>query len=114
MNFWEGLETAIFFLTSINPKKKLKYDDYSSIHTELHENSKLDCPNAVTKEDAKNLLERLEKFKRCPESAEAEPKKSAAEPAEAVKPKKSAKHKKSGKPKKSAKPNECAERKGVN
>jgi hypothetical protein len=40
------------------------YDGYRSIHTEFHENSKLDCPNPVTKEDVKILIEILDNFKR--------------------------------------------------
>ena len=63
INFWRILEYIIYVITSIKPNRKQKYDGYKEIHTIMHLNSKLECPNKPTMEQVNELKEILHKFK---------------------------------------------------
>jgi len=65
IHFWRGLENVIFFFTNIKPKRKLTYNEYSKIHTHMHANAKLECPNTPSKQDVEELMEKLKQYKNC-------------------------------------------------
>ena len=65
INFWKGIEYVIFILTGIQPKKKDKYIDYKSIHTNVHIESRKECPRLITDKEEKELQNKLKKYKNC-------------------------------------------------
>ena len=64
IHLWRSLEYIIYQLTNIKPSKKISYDKYKSIHTELHKN-KLACPPVATKEELHQLKIKLDEYKKC-------------------------------------------------
>jgi hypothetical protein len=65
LHFWRGLEYMVFLLTGLIPTRKIRYEDYAEIHTHLHENAKLKCPDLPTREEVKELEEILKQYKKC-------------------------------------------------
>jgi len=65
LGFWPCLEHIIFICTGISPDKKLGYNGYKDIHTHMHANAKLSCPDTPTIEDVEILKEKLKRFKQC-------------------------------------------------
>jgi hypothetical protein len=65
INFWGNLEYTIYLFTGIKPKEHARYDLYYPIHDHRHLNSKLECPDKPTKDDVKELKQKLKFFKNC-------------------------------------------------
>lgn len=65
IHFWRILEYVILIITGISPKRKLGYNDYKEIHSDIHEKAKEKCPDKPTKEDVAILRERLDSYKKC-------------------------------------------------
>ena len=63
INFWRILEYIIYVITGITPNRVSTYNDYKEIHTIMHLNSKLECPNKPTIEQVNEMKEILHKFK---------------------------------------------------
>lgn len=62
IKFWRILEYLIYILTGIKPNRKGKFNDYKKIHTYLHENAKLECPDIPTKNDINMLANILDEY----------------------------------------------------
>jgi hypothetical protein len=62
IKFWRILEYIIYIFTGLKPKRKGAFDEYKEIHTYLHENVKLKCPEVPTKSEIKMLINILDKY----------------------------------------------------
>lgn len=65
LGFWRGLEGIIYLLTGVSPDRKGGYSSYESIHTNIHSNAKLECPDEPTLEDVRILKEKLHGYIQC-------------------------------------------------
>jgi hypothetical protein len=65
IHFWSGLENVIYFFTNIKPNRKLSYNEYYKIHTHMHTNAKLECPDTPNKQDVQELMEKLKQYNNC-------------------------------------------------
>jgi ubiquitin-conjugating enzyme E2 variant len=63
--FWRFLEYIIYMCTNIKPNRKLAYNDYYIIQNHMHENSKKECPDIMTRNDIQFLREKLKNYKNC-------------------------------------------------
>lgn len=63
LHFWSGVEYCIFLLTGKRPNRKPTYDEYSSIHTELHAEAKQDCPRVINTRQFHMLEKKLKRFR---------------------------------------------------
>lgn len=63
MNFWRLLEYIIYVITGIKPNRKQSYNEYKDIHTNIHLNSKLKCPDTPTINDVNKLKKILHEYK---------------------------------------------------
>jgi len=68
--FWRGLEYLIYLVTNVKPTRKQSYQDYAEIHNHMHENAKLKCPDKPTKDDVKELGQKLKEYKHCNDTLE--------------------------------------------
>lgn len=65
IGFWTWMEYNMYFITGILPKRKQVYNEYYPIHTHLHINSKLECPDTPTRKDVDELVQKLRVYKQC-------------------------------------------------
>jgi len=65
IQFWKILETIIYMLTGIQADRKMGYNDYKDIHTYMHKNSKMKCPEMPKKSDVEHLKKILAEYKSC-------------------------------------------------
>jgi len=65
LHIWEFIEHIIYFFTGIKAKPHIRYDLFYPIHDYRHLISKLDCPDRPTKNDVKELKQKLIFFKNC-------------------------------------------------
>jgi len=63
--FWRIIEFFIFIISGLKPIRKGTYDSYKLIHTQYHENTKLQCPDIINEKDYDILKDNLEKYKKC-------------------------------------------------
>ena len=64
IGFWRFLENSIYFITGIQPNRKGKFDDYKEIHTYIHENAKMECPDVPTQDEINTLMQTLDEYMR--------------------------------------------------
>ena len=62
IKLWRVLEYIIYKLTGIKPNRKGAFEEYKKIHTYLHENVKLECPDVPTKNETKMLIDILDEY----------------------------------------------------
>jgi len=62
---WRIFEYLIIIFTGVHPSRKPKYEDYYKIHTDIHEKSKLECPDKPTKQIMDDLFKKLAEYKNC-------------------------------------------------
>jgi ubiquitin-conjugating enzyme E2 variant len=62
IGFWRIVENIVYYTTGVKPNRKGLFDDYKEIHTYLHENVKIDCPKAPTKDEINMLNKLLDNF----------------------------------------------------
>ncbi len=65
IGLWRGLENIIYTLTGVKPNRIKSYNDYNSIHTELHKDAKTICPKKLSSEEIVYLKEQLDKMYNC-------------------------------------------------
>ena len=65
INLWGGLESIIYTITGIKTNRKKPYSEYKEIQCYLHENAKIACPDAPTKNDIEFLKKKLDEFYNC-------------------------------------------------
>ena len=63
--FWRLLEIIIYQLFGILPHGKLRYNDYSDLHIDIHHNSKEECPRKVKSTDIDELFSILDNKYKC-------------------------------------------------
>ena len=67
--FWRILEWIIYSITGVLPNRKPSYKDYYAIHTELHDNAKLECPVKPSTHNVSILANKLRQYKSCDKGA---------------------------------------------
>jgi len=65
IQFYRGVEWAIYKLTGIKPHRKPSPDGYAEITTDLHANAKQQCPPTPSREQIEMLKNKLRTWKNC-------------------------------------------------
>lgn len=62
IGFWRAIENIIYYTTGVKASRKGSFDNYKDIYTDLHENTKMDCPKVPTRDEINMLINLLDNF----------------------------------------------------